>query len=134
MSEITQKISEGISSRETSTQNGKVWYYKLKMEDGSVGEIGKKKPDAFKAGDSLTYTQTDSQYGLKFKAVMQNGSGFGGGRGPVKGSTASFALSYCKDICVALIPLYPTKTPTEWTTTTLAMADKFNAWLKANEN
>lgn len=134
MSETTAKIEEIITVREYDGQNGKVWYYKLAMDNGEVGEIGKKKPDAFKVGDSLTYTVEAGQYGNKFKAV-QNGNGFQGRGGGSRGGNESFALSYSKDYHVALIASGKTgeATAEQITASILKTADKFKAWLDANK-
>lgn len=135
MSETTAKVEEIISVREYDGQNGKVWYYKLAMDNGEVGEIGKKKPDFFKVGDSLTYTIESGQYGNKFKAV-QNGNGFsGGGKSFVKANEAdkypSFALAYAKDIVVAYNDRVP---PEQAADATIKLANKFLDWLNAHKS
>jgi hypothetical protein len=131
----TAKVTGVLACKPFDGRNGRIWYHKLELDNGEVGEIGKKTENAFKIGDTLSYTSETSEYGLKFKAVTDyNTNGGGGFKGGARGSNASFALSYCKDITVALIPLHPDKTPTDWTATTLAMADKFNNWLKEHQD
>lgn len=140
MSEKTAKINAILSCRDVNTQNGLIYYYKLEMDNGEVGEIGKKKPDAFKAGDSLTYTSEETQYGLKFKAV-QNGS-FGGGfngraAGSMRGGNESFALSYSKDVICAMIQagmLPKDVSSADIAKATMATADKFLEWMNEHKS
>lgn len=118
--------------REWEGAHGKVYFYKLVMDNGDTGEIGKKKPNAFNIGDSLTYTVESGQYGNKLKEVQQNG--FRGGNGQSRGSTASFALSYAKDIAVANIN--KSDKPLEMASLAgkvIETAGIFNTWLKENE-
>lgn len=129
---ITAKVKEIVDVREWSGPNGMVYYHKLVMDNGDQGELGKKKNNAFQPGDSLTYTIESTQYGNKFKEVQQNG--FGGGKQQQRGSSASFALSYAKDIAVANIA--KSDKPLEMEALAgkvIATAGKFNAWLKENE-
>lgn len=131
MSEVkTAKVTEILGCKPWNGPNGTIYFHKIELDNGDIGEIGKKKENAFNIGDSVTYTAEQTEYGLKLKAVQQNG--FGGG-GKSQGSPASFCLSYAKDVCVAMIPAHPEKTPTEWVATITAMADKFNVWLRANQ-
>jgi hypothetical protein len=117
--------------REYQGPHGTVYYYTLELDNGEVGELGKKKPNAFNIGDALTYTSEESPYGLKFKEVQQNGFN---GRGFQKGSTASFALAYAKDIAVANIA--KADKPLEMHAVAakiIETATEFNRWLKENE-
>jgi hypothetical protein len=126
----TAKVKAIIGIREWAGNNGTVYYHKLEMDNGEIGEIGKKKNNAFQIGDSLTYTSEESQYGLKFKAAQENG--FKGGF-KSQGSPASFALSYSKDIIVAAMPFHQEKTVAEMTDACIGIAKKFHAFLKEHE-
>jgi len=125
------KAIEGI--REWAGPNGTVYYFKLSMDNGDLGEIGKKKADAVKVGDSLTYTIEATQYGNKFKEVRE---GFGAAAGKPKGSLAAFALSYAKDISVAQMEINknPDITVDMVATKTMGIAKEFLNWMRENEN
>lgn len=135
MSEITAKVEEILSVRPYDGQNGKVWYYKLAMDNGDLGEIGKKKENFFKVGDSLTYTIEEGQYGNKFKAV-QTGNGFSGNGRPAfqkesqSEKSPGFALAYAKDLAVAYSDKIPSDKVAE---TTIKIADKFLDWLNSKK-
>lgn len=131
----TAKVLAVLSCREwQNPKGGSIWFHKVELDNGEIGEIGKKKQDAFKIGDPLAYTSEKTEYGLKFKEVF-SGNGFGGFRGgQQRGSSASFALSYAKDIAVANIS--KSDKPIEMEALAgkvIATAAKFQAWLKENE-
>ena len=130
---ITAKIKAIEGVREWPGPNGTVYYFKLSMDNGDLGEIGKKKADAVKVGDTLTYTIEASQYGTKFKEVRE---GFGTPAGKPKGSLAAFALSCAKDISVAQMEINknPDVTIDMIATKTMGIAKEFLAWLRENEN
>lgn len=135
MSEKTAKVAFVLNVREWSGNNGKIFYYKLEMDNGDIGEIGKKTENAFKVGDSLTYTIEEGQYGNKFKPVQQNGfsganrGNFGGAK---TGGNASFALAYSKDLMVKKLE-QENYNADEIVKGTLWIADKFKAWLDENK-
>jgi hypothetical protein len=131
---ITSKVHEIIEVREWKGGHGTVFFHKLKMDNGDIGEIGKKVDNAFRVGDELTYEIEPTQFGNKFKVpqpAFGGGNGFGGAK---KGSTASFALSYAKDLAVANIAV--NNAPIEMAslaTKIIATATTFQNWLKENE-
>ena len=130
----TAKVKQIVQKRKWDGPNGTVFYYKLEMDNGEVGEIGKKKDNSIHVGETLTYTSEDSDYGKKFKAVQQNGFGGNGFRGgKSSGSPASFALSYAKDVMVAAMPLHPDVKVSEWVDVTISAANKFHNFLKERE-
>lgn len=118
-------------------RNGTIYYHKVTLDNGESGEVGKKKNNAFNIGDSFTYTSESSEYGLKFKEVFQGGGGFGGGQrggGQQRGSSASFALSYAKDLAVANIAKSDKPIDMEaLSAKVISAASKFQSWLKENE-
>lgn len=63
----TSKIAEIISCRSFEWQYGISWAYKLRMENGDKWEIVKKKENALKVWDELTYELIDGQYWPQFK-------------------------------------------------------------------
>lgn len=131
----TAKVTEILQRRKWEGPHGTVYYYKLEMDNGEIGEIGKKKDNAIHVGESLTYTSEDGDWGLKFKAVQENSNGFGGkGAYGSRGSSASFSLSYSKDLMIAAMPLHPEIPVSQWVDVTITTATKFQNWLKANES
>ncbi len=127
----TAIINEILNIREYDGQNGLIYYFKLKMDNGEIGEIGKKSKAAFKVGDSLTYTATESNYGLNFKEVKQNG--FSGKQSAE--SMASVALRCSSELTAAFIAAGETNgsNSTQLADVTLTNADKYLIWLKANQ-
>lgn len=130
---ITSKIKAIEGHRVWDGPNGTVYYFKLSMDNGDLGEIGKKKSDALKVGDELTYTIEQTQYGNKFKEVRE---GFGGGGKQAPRSLAAFALSYAKDISVARMETSPNSeiTVDQIATKTMGIAGEFLRWMRENEN
>lgn len=132
---ITAKVKSIEGVKPFESRNGMIYYHKLVMDNGDVGEIGKKKNNAYQIGDEITYTIDATEYGNKFKEVFQGGGNFGGGGGKgSKGSSASFALSYAKDLAVANIG--KSDKPIEMDALAdkvINAAGKFQAWLKENE-
>lgn len=130
--EKTAKVEAVLNVREwkNPTTQQVIYYHTIELDNGDKGSIGKKVSGAIKEGDSLTYTID----GDRIKQVMTN-NGFGGGfkGGGSRGSTASFSLSYAKDIVIAAMPHHPDKTVNEWVEATKAIAGKLNTWLKENE-
>lgn len=134
----TAKIERVVSVREYEGQYGKTFYFNLELDNGDIGSIGKKKQDALKEGDSLTYTLEETEKGNKLKEVQQNG--FSGGRnfgGTSRGGNESFALSYAKDTICSMISanhLPETVTSTQIADVTCKIADRYLEWLNANKS
>lgn len=127
----TAVIKNIISIREYEGQYGLTYYYMLELNNGEKGEIGKLSKDAFKIGDSLTYTVSEGKYGLVFKEVKPNRYG---GKQPVE-SIASVALRCSSELTSAFIAAGKTNgsTSAQLADVTIANADKFLQWLKANQ-
>lgn len=133
---ITAKVKSIEGVKPFDGRNGTIYYHKLVMDNGDVGEIGKKKNNAYQIGDEITYTIDATEYGNKFKEVFQGGNfgGGGGGKQATRGSSASFALSYAKDLAVANIA--KSDKPLEMDALAdkvIHAAGKFQTWLKENE-
>jgi hypothetical protein len=103
----TAEVAEVLDIRAWDGPHGQIFYHRLKLSNGEVGEVGKKKENAFSIGDSFVYTSEETSFGKKFKEVKEFGGGgnFGGGGGGrnAQGSARSFALSYAKDVEVAIL-------------------------------
>ena len=136
MSEIkTSTVKEVLSCKRFDGKHGVVYYHKLELDNGEIGEIGKKTENAFKPGDSLTYTSETGEYGTKFKAAQLDGGyaprSNGNGSFPTgEDRNRSFALSYAKDLTVALIAKadHPYKSD-DVVKVTRHIADGLLAWL-----
>lgn len=136
----TDKVKSILGIKPFESQHGgTIFYHKLEMESGLIGEIGKKKENAFRVGDSLTFTVEETSFGMKFKEVKEFGGGgsFGGSGGSrnTQGSARSFALSYAKDVSDALIQAgyygsYSEEINQLITQDTLIRADAFLEWLE----
>lgn len=138
MSEIkTSKITDITGTRKWEGDKGTVWYFDLVMENGDVGSIGKKSQDALKIGQELRYTSELGKNGrLNFREYREN-NGFSGrgGFGGRSMSTQAMALAYAKDLVVAQIEAGKTgelKTD-KLADVAMAVADKFNTWIKDHE-
>lgn len=109
MSEVkTAKVKKVRSIRERNLggEKGVIFYITLEMDNGDIGEIGKKKRDAFKPGDSLSYTISktgDNGQFTNFVEHRPNSYGGRGGGGFSAPRIEAMALSYGKDIIVARI-------------------------------
>lgn len=126
----TAKVTEVIQIREwPNPKGGSIFYHVIALDNGDKGSVGKKAKGAIKEGDTLNYTID----GDKIKEAFQQ-NGFGGGFKAQRGSSASFALSYAKDIAVANIA--KSDKPLEMDALAgkiIATAAKFQNWLKENE-
>lgn len=131
----TAKVTGIAGIRPWDGQNGTVYYHTLEMDNDEVISLGKKQENAFKVGDEITYETSETPDGKKrYKQVMPNafgGNGFRGGQ--QRGSSASFALSYAKDLMIAAMPFHQDVKTSEWVSATVTAAGKFQAWLKENE-
>lgn len=132
----TSKIQEVGTINRWDGPNGTVFYHTILMENGDRGSIGKKHENAVKIGDTLTYQIELSDRGNKIKEVRENNFTSGGQRfaGAQRGSCASFALSYAKDIAVANINKSDKPFDMEMIAgKVVASAAIFRKWLKENE-
>jgi hypothetical protein len=130
--EKTAKVKEVLSVREWTGQHGTIYFHKIELDNGDIGDIGKKVRDGIKPGDTLTYTIEQTEHGNRIKAVQPQGNGFRGG-GKSSGSPASFALSYAKDLMIASMPFHQDVKVADWVDVTLAAANKFHTFLKERE-
>lgn len=100
------KITAILGVRQWEGHYGPMWAYSLRLEDGTIAEINKKKPDAYHVGQELTYELEDAINKAtgatykKLKEVREQGD-FGGRKLPP--NNRAFALSYAKDVEVAII-------------------------------
>jgi hypothetical protein len=136
MSEVkTAKVTGILQCKPWNGPKGTVYFHKIELDNGEVGEIGKKAENAFKIGDSVTYTSEQTEYGLKFKAVQENNGFRGGNGGGSRGSSASFALSYSKDLMCSMVAAGKTADlkAAEIADATMVVAAKFTNWLKEHE-
>ena len=133
--EKISKITKVEMLQEWSNANGTFYPHKVTFENGDVAIANKKSQNAYIAGQEIKYqiVGQDNVGNNKFKEVKEDYSYGGGGRpkgGYSKGSNASFALSYAKDIAVAFI-----NNENEDNLSSddiLALANKFNKWLNEN--
>lgn len=129
----TSTVKEVLSVREWTGQYGTTFFHKIELANGDIGDIGKKVSGGIKAGDSLTYTLESSEHGNRIKAVQPQGNGFGGGGRPAQ-STASFALSYAKDIAIANMAKVDKPIDMEALAgKVIATASTFQKWMKENQ-
>lgn len=127
----TDKVKSILGVKPFESQHGTIWYHSLEMESGLIGEIGKKKENAFRVGDSLTFTVEETSFGKKFKEVKEFGGGgnFGGGASHKSFSDPrTMLLAYSKDIEVALIG--QGAVPDDMVASILDRADRFVEWLE----
>lgn len=90
-------------------KGGQVYYHKIELDNGDVGQIGSKEkmPAKLNPGQELTYTIEETERGAKIKAFMPSIPGSfkpGGGGRPVADpriQMISFTGSYIKDLVVA---------------------------------
>lgn len=64
------KILEILGSKEWKGEHGSVFYIQLKLDNGETITLGKKKADAFKVGDLVSYEVVEE--GKKWKEVKEN--------------------------------------------------------------
>lgn len=103
MNEITT-IEDILKVRKWEGPKGTIYYFQLLLADGTLGEIGKKKEDAYHIGDSFgPYTVEDGEYGKKLKEVKEEWTGGGGNKGGGKpfSDPKTMILAYAKDVTVA---------------------------------
>ena len=116
--EKTSKIKSVEMLEEWSGNHGTFYPHKVLFENGDIAIANKKTQNAYTVGETLKYeiTGQDPAGNNKFKEVKDD---FVPGKRS-KGSNASFALSYAKDLVVA------DKVKIE---NILPIAEKLNNWL-----
>lgn len=89
-------------------KGGQIYYHKIELDNGDVGQIGSKEkmPAKLNPGQELNYTIEATDKGNKIKAVMPQGAGFkpsGGGRPTIdpRAQFIGFSASYAKDLVIA---------------------------------
>lgn len=124
----TAKVTAVTGVRPYDGKFGRVFYHQIELDNGDKGSVGKKSENAVKVGDVLNYEIN----GDNIKLIQpQQGNGFKGGQS--RGSSASFALAYAKDLMVAAMPLHPEVPVSQWVEVSLSAAKKFQGFLKENE-
>lgn len=143
----TSRIDEILNEKPWDGKHGRVWYYTLVLQNGDRGEIGTKTRDFYKMGDELVYTAENTDHGWKLKKFnpdQQQNNYQGGSQGNsqpqqqgqqtprgARGSSASFALSYAKDLAVANVAANGQPIDMEMLADkVIAAAEKFNSWLE----
>lgn len=103
----TARVVRVLKIRPWEGPHGTVFYHELMLDNGDIGEVGKKKENAFAEGDIFgPYTAEESQYGVKFKEIKETpfgGGGGGKGGGKPFSDPRTMLCSYAKDITVAAI-------------------------------
>jgi hypothetical protein len=135
--EKTAKVIDVIAVNKWDGPKGAIFFHKIALDNGDVGDIGKKANGAIKTGDSLNYTIEETQHGNRIKQVQQQNGfrGVPGGGGGGRGTTSSFALSYAKDICVANIAAAgkPIEMTAGLARRVTNVAEIFQNWLRTHE-
>lgn len=139
----TAKVRNIENIRQWDGPHGTIWFHEIMLDNGDQGSIGKKRSGGIAVGEEITYTIEASSNGNKIKQVFepQNNQGqFAPPRSETtgtavqtrggRGSGASFALSYSKDLMIAAMPYHPDVTTNQWIEATLSAATKFDNWLK----
>lgn len=116
----------------TNPEGKEVDIYKVTFTDGTEGEIMAKQ---IPVGTPLSQvTVTPGTYGNKLKYNKPNG--FSGGSAKQRAGNESFALSYAKDIVVAMLmfgEIDKKAKSTDLSKVTMAMADEFFNWLEKHK-
>lgn len=132
--ERTAKVRNIENIRKWAGPHGTIWFHEIMLDNGDQGSIGKKKENGIAVGDEITYTIEASEHGNKIKQVFNpEANGVSGGQRSSRGSSASFALSYAKDVMVAAMPFHQEISTNQMIEATLVAATKFNNWMKENE-
>lgn len=95
----TSKIKSVEVLPSWSNSNGTFYPHKVTFDNNEIAIANKKKERAFAIGQEIKYqiTGQDNIGNLKFKEVQDQPYTGGSGK---KGSNASFALSYSKDLVI----------------------------------
>ncbi len=119
------KITKVEMLPEWTGANGTFFPHKVTFENGDIAIANKKTQNAYSEGQEIQYTLdgVDNYGNKRFKEHRE--STYSGGK---KGSNASFALSYAKDLAVAHI-----RNGVEYKADDIMkVAGKFNQWLNEN--
>lgn len=130
--ETTAKVVELLNKRKWDGPNGTIYYQTVKMDNGDVGSIGKKKEDHFRVGDSITYTKEQRGEYTDFKEVRSNNfSGAGGGSRAASGkSNAQLALECATSVFLERNKINASQAPaSEIADGITVLAEKFHTWL-----
>ncbi len=126
--EKTSKVQQVEMLQEWTHQaSGDTMYpHKVMFENGDIAIANKKTPNAYTTGQEIKYkiTGQDNMGNNKFSEVQENKPW-----GQKQQSTASFALSYAKDMAIARIE----KGSDVKSEDVLKVATMFNEWLQANK-
>lgn len=141
MDERTAKVRQIENIKKWDGPHGTIWFHSIVLDNGDSGSIGKKKEFGIAIGDEITYTIEPGQGGNKIKQVFApptdgdsgDSTSTGGTTYQKRGSGASFALSYAKDVMIAAMPFHQDITTNQWIEATLVAAERFNAFLKEHE-
>lgn len=68
----TAKITEITKVNEWKWPNGTIYYINMKLDNGELINLWKKKADAFKVGDTVNYDSFEENGKTKFKEVKEN--------------------------------------------------------------
>ena len=119
------KVKNIQSNGTFESKHGLLYKFKYEFEDGTILNANHKTENSpFALGDEAEYTIKGEKDGYNWGGVSKpKDQDFNGYSQKKTVSTASFALSYAKDLVVA------GKVDPE---DTLACADRFNNWLKQN--
>lgn len=66
------KITEIVKVNEWKWPNGTIFYINMKLENGELISLGKKKADAFKVWDTVSYEAIEENWKTKYKEVKEN--------------------------------------------------------------
>ncbi len=124
------KITKVEMLREFTSSHGTVLYpHRVTFENGDIATANKVKQNAFKEGQEIQYElEEDARGNKKFKEYKEAAYS-GGGK---KGSNASFALSYAKDLYVKDMEKINHGMSEEVAKKIMICAGMFNKWLNEN--
>ena len=123
-----------ISDGPVWTSNAGIPYYgfQLWLDNGDQGDALGRTANEYVEGQTINYNVEQTQYGMRIKVQRQNAkrADTPSAAPSARNANASFALSYAKDIAVAIHGDTLSKALT--TDEILAIAQKFKNWLDAN--
>lgn len=129
---VTSKIKsvQQNGTYNSTKDNSLIYKHEYQFEDGVVLSAGHKTVQPFKAGEEVEYEirRDDPTYG-KSGTVGKVSTFQQGGFKKQQSSTASFALAYAKDWCIAKDNIGTPQTAEN----VIATAEVFNKWLKENQ-
>lgn len=126
----TSKVKSVQQSGTWSAQDGTLYYkHEYLFEDGIVMNALHKTQRPYNDGDEIEYevTKDDPTYGKSGRVNKPNDFQKGGFK-KQQSSTASFALAYAKDWCIAKDSIGTPQTADH----VIMVANVFNKWLKEN--